>query len=419
MRFASCVVALGWVFSAMLGGRAEEGTAEEVFKKRILPIFQSPNPSSCVQCHLADVDLKDYILPDPEKTFRNLRDQGLIDLKRPEQSKIVQLIERGQGVKTASTFPIGDSKAEREAFIAWIKASAADPRLRDAPVLAEQDKKAPASPKDVIRHGRKDQLLKSFEQDVWAWRFRCMNCHTEGTAQNDKMKKEHGPRVAWVKKDGAEATMEYLIESRLIDFDKPDNSLLLRKPLGEKHGGGLKFVVGDQAYKGFRAWIEDLAAIKGKKYATARDLPAASQELDRFGSDIWFKLDNCPPSWGEKLLEVRIFAWSDRENRFERTPIATSDRLVAGKAKLWQHNLTLLAPAGSEQSKTWRKAEPSLAPGKYLARIYVDDAGRTTKAWKTGLGESDFVGEVEFQARWRPGYGGMSIADASQVVKHP
>ena len=33
---------------------AEAGpTPKEVFEKRILPIFKSPNPSSCVQCHLA------------------------------------------------------------------------------------------------------------------------------------------------------------------------------------------------------------------------------------------------------------------------------------------------------------------------------------------------------------------------------
>jgi len=59
-----------------------EPASREVFEKRLLPIFRSPDPSSCVQCHLAGVDLKNYILPDHEKTFRSLRDQGLIDLDR-------------------------------------------------------------------------------------------------------------------------------------------------------------------------------------------------------------------------------------------------------------------------------------------------------------------------------------------------
>ena len=70
---------------------AADTSAIEVFEKRIVPIFKSPNPSSCMQCHLAGVDLKDYILPDAEKTFRSLRDQGLIDLESPEKSKIVRL----------------------------------------------------------------------------------------------------------------------------------------------------------------------------------------------------------------------------------------------------------------------------------------------------------------------------------------
>jgi hypothetical protein len=45
------------------GSSAAEPKPEEIFQQRIMPIFQSPNPSSCVQCHLAGVDLKNYILP--------------------------------------------------------------------------------------------------------------------------------------------------------------------------------------------------------------------------------------------------------------------------------------------------------------------------------------------------------------------
>ena len=58
---------------AIVGTELRADTPAEVFDKRILPIFRSPNPSSCVQCHLAGVDLKDYILPDAEKTYRSLR----------------------------------------------------------------------------------------------------------------------------------------------------------------------------------------------------------------------------------------------------------------------------------------------------------------------------------------------------------
>src|SRR3954469_17100897 len=76
--------------------RAADPSPAQVFETRILPIFKSPNPSSCVQCHLAGVDLKDYILPSADKTFRSLRDQGLIDLAAPERSKILTLISMGK-----------------------------------------------------------------------------------------------------------------------------------------------------------------------------------------------------------------------------------------------------------------------------------------------------------------------------------
>ena len=43
--------------------------ALQLFEERIMPIFKSPNPSSCVQCHLSSVDIKDYILPSHTDTF--------------------------------------------------------------------------------------------------------------------------------------------------------------------------------------------------------------------------------------------------------------------------------------------------------------------------------------------------------------
>ena len=58
------------------GENVNDDSPEDVFKQRIMPIFKSPKPSSCVQCHLSGLDLKNYILPSHEKTFVSLRDQG-------------------------------------------------------------------------------------------------------------------------------------------------------------------------------------------------------------------------------------------------------------------------------------------------------------------------------------------------------
>ena len=251
--------------------RAEGPTPKEVFERRILPILKSPDPSSCAQCHLAGVDLKNYILPSHEKTFLSLRDQGLINLAKPEDSKILRLINMSEADKGgANLIHEKTRRAEYEAFAEWIKACCADPALRDAAELDPKEFAKPDRPNAVIRHGRKDRLLESFEQNVWAMRFRCMSCHIEGTPENDKLRKEHGDRVAWVKADAA-ATMDYLIgTNKLIDTKEPEKSLLLLKPLMEvKHGGGKKFLPGDQGYKAFRAWIEDYAAITNDRYRRA------------------------------------------------------------------------------------------------------------------------------------------------------
>jgi hypothetical protein len=404
------------VLMALAAPAAAEADPRAVFEKRLLPIFKSPSPSSCVQCHLAGVDLKDYILPDHEKTFRSLRDQGLIDLEKPERSKILRLITMGEEDKTAKARVHAKARqAEYDAFAAWIKACCSDAKLVKSPRLDEKERAGPGRPAEVIRRARKDRLVESFERNVWSMRFRCMGCHTEGTPQADKHVKEFGPRVAWFKQGGAEETMEYLLASRLIDLKEPEKSLLLRKPLNEvKHEGGVKFHTGDQGYKGFRAWIEDVAAIRGDRYARAADLPKEPSTLS-FGTDVWLKLTQTPPAWGDRLVQVRVYAWDTAAKAWEREPVATSDRVVWGKGKLWQHNLTLLAAPGSERAKAWRGGKPSLPPGQYLVKVHVDAGRRLKRDWKAKLGDDDYAGQAEVKASWRPGYGAMTVLDARKV----
>jgi hypothetical protein len=390
----------------------------KVFEERILPIFKSSDPSSCVRCHLAAVDLKNYILPSAKDTFFALRDQGLIDLDKPENSKILALINRGvNDPKGAGLITAKRQKAEYEAFAAWIKACVADPALKNAP-KPDKAQALATKPAEVVRHARKDRMLESFEKNIWSLRFRCMNCHTEGTQQNDKLVKEYGERVAWFKKGGPEATMEYLLASKLIDLDNPEKSLLLTKPLNEvKHGGGIKIVTGDQGYKAIRAWVEDVAAMKKGRYEKPADLPVKDTGPKQFGTEAWFKLEKTPDAWGDKLLTVEVFAWDARANAWEKEPLATSDRVVFGKGKLWQHTVTLLAAPGSDRAKAWTQGKPSLPPGKYLVKVYVDSGEKMKKDWKAKFGPDEFVGQAEFQARWAEGYGAMTVVDATRVKR--
>ena len=393
--------------------------AARVFEKRILPIFKSPDPSSCVQCHLAGVDLKQYIRPTHEETFLSLRDQGLIDLDAPDKSKILALIQMGEKDNAgAALIHEKARKAEHAAFAAWVAAGAADPKLRAAPKLAADRLAGTARPVEVIRHARTDRLLESFENTVWAMRFRCMGCHTEGTPENKKLVAEHGERVAWVKAGGPAATLAYLRTSKLIDPDKPENSLLLRKPLDAvKHGGGQKFLPGDQGYKAYRTFLDDYGRIVKDEYPDAASLPKAEAGPARFGTDIWLKLTNTPPAWADRLVQVDVYAWDAGKKAWEPAPVATTDRKVWGQGKLWQHSLTLLAAKGSDRAKAWKAGKPSLPKGRYLLKVYVDRADRLAADLTAVLGERDYAGRTEVTSDWPEGYGKMTAADAGGVKK--
>lgn len=205
---------------------------------------------------------------------------------------------------------------------------------------------------------------------------------------------------------------------KFIDLEDPSKSLLLLKPLNEvKHVGGVKFLRGDQGYQAFRTWIEDYARIQRGDYKTAADLPAVDNSQARFGSELWFKITNTPPDWGDKLLQVSIHAWDEKTLGWEKEPIAISDRKVWGKGKLWQHTMTLQAPKGSARESAWRKSTPTLPAGKYKVLVHLDRGGVLEKNWQAALDEKSYAGAAIFDARWRPGYGQMTTIDGSKFSR--
>jgi hypothetical protein len=286
-----------------------------IFEQRIMPIFQSPNPSSCTECHLAGVDLKNYILPSHEKTFVSLRDQGLIDLENPVDSKILRLIAMGGDAKQgASLISAKVRDAEYAAFAEWIKASSNDSKLRNAPKLSPNELAKPPRPNEVIRYARLDRVLSSFEENFWSQRFRCMGCHSATGSENKKLVAEHGVDVTWMK-DTAEATLKYLAGTDNVNVEKPERSRLLLKPLNEvKHGGGQKMLPGDMTYKAFRTFLEDYANTVKLRYASATELPKPTTRPATFGTEIWFKITDTPAEWAEKLLQVRVCWRNDPRN---------------------------------------------------------------------------------------------------------
>lgn len=380
-----------------------EETALDVFEKRILPIFQAKKPSSCTECHLSGVDLKDYIQPSQGKTFASLVRAGLIDVEKPEESKILRFINRRPDQPNLITEDV--RQQEYKAFQAWIRAAVKDPDLLAAKVL---DSIGPKVPDEVIRHARKDRVLASFIDNIWTEVGRCAACHSPD--QNQKQVKEHGEQVSWIRLRDPQATLNHMVNAGIINSDEPLESLLLTKPLMQvEHGGGQKMVVGDRTYKQFRRFIDDYVSTVNAKYNTADELPDMNNELSLV-TDIWFKLTDVPAKYDKMLLQADLYRWTGEGWSEHRA--ATSDRLVFGKGKLWQHSLVLTAPRGSEWAEEMETKR--LPEGRYLIKLYIDQTGKLQKDFQAELGDEEFVGQIEVESQWPPGYGRMTVVPFPQ-----
>lgn len=377
---------------------ADNISAEAIFQKRILPIFQSPNPSSCTECHLSGVELKDYILPTQQATFASLLKAGLVDRENPKTSKIIEFIRRSPD--TPSLIQKKIREQELAAFEAWIVAAAGDPAL-----VSATDKTQPIGPQipdEVIRHARQDHVMASFTDYVWTEVGRCAACHSPD--RNQKQVQEHGKQVSWIHLNDPAETLKTMVDAGIIQPKTPEKSMLLTKPtLQEEHGGGQKMVVGDRTYKQFRRFIDDYAKIVEGKYQSTQDLPKADNEVS-ITTEIWFKIEGVPAKFDKKLLQVDLYRETDAG--WSKQRVATSDRLVFGPQNLWQHSLSLTAERGSLWAKKMK--DQKLPPGRYLAKLYVDQTDKLQKDYTQELGETDFVGQVEFQSRWPAGYGKMT-----------
>lgn len=375
-----------------------------VFERRILPILKSPNPSSCAECHLSGVDLKDYIRPSEQTTFASLRDRGMIDLEKPEASHILHLIQ----MSTPKTGLVNQKArdAEYNAFRDWIVAAAKDPKLRTAPSLPEGKRAGPSVPDAVIRHARLDSVVASFERNVWSQEGRCMGCHRPDNQENVK---KYGERVKWFVPDSAEATMRRLIDQGDINVDKPEESLLLLKPMNKvAHGGGVKMLYGDAGYKMFRAWIEDYAASVKGKYRTAADLPAPPKQAMVNMNSI-LAVGNGPSAWADKLLRTDVYAWDSAGKTWEKAPVASGERLFYagnnGQPNGTNLIMFFLVPARDANAQAER-LRARLVPGRYLLKYYCDLGGKLNQNYAIPIDSPAFYqGSQEITATWGGSWG--------------
>lgn len=377
---------------------ASADDALELFQKRILPIMNAPNPSSCSECHLSGVDLKNYIHPTQSKTFASLRKQGLININDPEQSKILEFIARAP---KSGTTPVSEKvrQQELEAFKSWIVAAVKSPALLDAKFNG--DLLNGNLPNEVIRHARKDRVIHSFVENVWSEVNRCAACHSPD--RNQKQVEKWGEEVSWITLRNPKATMDHMLKHGIINPTKPLESTLLTKPTMQvEHGGGLKMSVGDRTYRQFQQFLEDYAKVANGSYKVVDDIPEPTKTT-LVSSNIWLKLTHVPEKYHKQLLRVDIHEMTDRGGAGRI--LATGDRPVFGPKQLWQQSLSIVAHKGTDQARlAWQRM---LAPGRYVARIYIDSDEKL--ADNKNLTKDDLISEIKVESRWARGYGQMTI----------
>jgi len=418
----------------------------EVFNGRIMPIFRSPQPSSCVQCHLSSVDLKNYILPSSTKTFLSLRDQRMIDLDAPAKSKILTLIRMGDKDQDSKSRRIHEKtrKAEYEAFAAWVEACCNDSELRNLPPLSKAERAAPAAANAVIRHARKSRVVDSFARNVWSQRMRCFPCHTpheldpangkhQAAIKNMKKFKEIYPPelIARLRifKETPEATLQHLVEKSrttpagqtpLLNLEDPAKSLLLLKPMSKvpqkkadgsfqlpspggamTHMGGLKLHKNDQSYKSIIAWMQDYAAVVNGRYKSVDELPADNW----VGSKLVLRLTNASPEWTVGTpVQLFVHSWNAKTEAWQDNAVAFTQGTVTPRHMV-NGTLFLLADEASSRPRNLNSEKATLPRGRYLIRAYVDSDGVLAKEPAAMLGEQHFAGQAEIKsARWREGF---------------
>lgn len=240
----------------------------QAFHDRIEPLLSEERVTTCNQCHLSGVDLSAFARETPCKTWACLVGQDLVDVESPEDSKILGWILRASPDSDLITDDV--IRAEHDGFLEWIEANASCPDAcagvtcgepGDGPTCGDgTTNAAPEIPSGDDERGCSDEALEqAFYDDVYAWRGRCYPCHFDTESEADK----DAPR--WLSlvgncQTGSAVSFKRALGLGIINVSKPEESLLLQKPLDEvgggvEHGGGAKFTTMDDTYRSFLRFV--------------------------------------------------------------------------------------------------------------------------------------------------------------------
>lgn len=376
--------------------------AATIFSLRILPILKADSSSSCTECHFAGVELRDFIVDDQAKTFASLKATGMIDIDKPDESKLLRFIGR----QPEKSDPLIAKVRENElvAFRAWIRAAVREPELLKATSNVEV---GTSLPPDVIRHARKDRVLSSFIDNIWSEMGRCINCHNpEHNRQKigrNGFTKEDVDAISWIVPNDPAATLRELVNSGNIDTEDPSASPVLTKPSGlAEHGGGPKFFPGSPTYRNFLTFLTDFADITNGTYESAADLPASPKEIALL-SEQQLRITNIPAAFSDMPLQVDLYHRAPGTQQWSKHRWATGFSRVNGKQHVWQNPILVTAPADSPLANGLRERK-LLPPGEYRIRILIDRSRKTEKDPTYELGDAEFAAEVQISGNWKPGY---------------
>lgn len=377
-------------------------TASAIFNRRILPILKSDESSSCSQCHIAGVELRNFILKDQAKTFASLKAAGMLNIDQPDKSKILRFIAR----KPEKSNALMDKVREQEpvAFRSWIRAAVKEPELLSATGGREI---GTSLPPEVIRHARSDRVLTSFIDNIWSEMGRCINCHSpernrRQIGRNGRTK-EDVDAISWIVPRDPRTTLQELVDSGNIEIETPEDSQLLTKPAGLiEHGGGPKFFPGSPTYRKFLAFLEDFAAIRKGTYKAATDLPPKPQEIVLL-SEQQLRITEIPAAFAGMALQVNIHRLDPRTKQPSKERWATGFSKVNEDRGIWQNPIQVTARVGSLREKEIRQRK-LIPPGNYMIRILIDRNAKTLKDSRYALTEKEFVAAIDIQGEWKPGY---------------
>lgn len=259
-----------------------------------------------------------------------------------------------------------------------------------------------ATDAELMRHSRFDRVTVRFIDAMWSQFGRCINCHSP--LRNKRLVEEHGDSISWMVPNDPEATLVHLREAKLIDIEKPEESLIRTKPTAlVEHGGGPKFLVDSETDGQWLAFLSDYAKtvkIEGG-YQVNDTLPKEARRS--WLSELQVRITGIPAEYADKHLVVKV--WKDGASRDkEESLVAMAESLVNSKDHLWQNAFTIFDKAIEDKGMSIKEAErpieisDAIPKGKYVVEVSLKGSDQVLKT-------------ASVEGPWPPGYQPPKIMD--------